>query len=152
MEIINFRGCEIPSDLYFHPEHDNWVRLEENGTVTMGMTDVAQTMSGKLIYIKFKNVGRVLEAGKNAATIESAKWVGPFIVPFFTEILAVNTQAFEDDILIANRDPYGAGWLLKLKAPPIEELESAWLSGDAAFDHIKAKVLENDMHCFRCID
>ncbi|MDH5506057.1 MAG: glycine cleavage system protein H [Anaerolineae bacterium] len=147
-----YYGCDIPEDLYFHPDQDCWVRFEQDGSATMGMTDIAQTMAGKLLYIKFKDVGRKIKAGKNAATIESAKWVGPFVIPFEAEILETNEHAFTQDILIANKDPYGSGWLVKVKPADAGSVRQTLLTGQAAVEHFQKKINANDIRCFRCAD
>src|SRR3972149_3387877 len=110
-----YYGCDIPEDLYFDIERDLWVRFEEDGTATLGMTDVAQTRGGKLVNIQFKKIGKAIAQGQSAAIIESAKWVGPFPMPFGGQIVATNETTFQRDILIANRDPYGAGWLVRVR-------------------------------------
>lgn len=147
-----YYGCDIPEGLYFHPEYDSWVRFGEDGIATMGMTDVAQTLAGRLLFIRFKKPGKIVAAGKVAGTIESGKWIGPYIMPFAAEIIANNQEGFEQDILIANKDPYGEGWLLKVKFEDLEEAKDKLLSGDEALEFYKNKIKENDIHCFRCID
>ena len=147
-----YYGCDIPEDLYYHPEYDSWVRFEAAGTATLGMTDVAQTLSGKLLHIQFKPVGKKIKAGRVAATIESGKWVGPFVMPFDAEILAINEETFANDILIANRDPYGAGWLIKVHLLNPEIARDGLLTGQEAVTFIQKKVDENGIRCYRCID
>lgn len=147
-----YYGCSIPADLYYHPTYDSWIRFEDDNIAVMGMTDVAQTSSGKLLQIRFKSVGKKIKAGRSAATIESAKWVGPFVVPFDAEILEINKQAFLQDILIANRDPYGDGWVVKVRVLKPETARDSLLTGDAAIDMMKKKIEDNDIRCFRCLD
>jgi glycine cleavage system H protein len=76
-----YRGCDIPPDLLYDVDRDVWVRPMPDGTITLGMTDAAQTRSGKVLHIHFKKPGRHLDAGQSTATIESAKWAGPFPTP-----------------------------------------------------------------------
>ncbi|NUM48111.1 MAG: glycine cleavage system protein H [Anaerolineales bacterium] len=147
-----YYGCDIPEDLYYHQEYDSWVRFEADGTATLGMTDVAQTMSGKLLHIQFKSPGKTVKAGRVAATIESGKWVGPFVMPFDAELLAINDKAFADDILIANRDPYGAGWLVKVRPLQPENARDGLLTGQEAMTHIQKKVDANGIRCYRCVE
>ncbi|MBI5713078.1 MAG: glycine cleavage system protein H [Chloroflexi bacterium] len=141
-----YYGCDIPEDLFFDFERDLWVRFESDGTATLGMTDTAQTRGGKLVNIAFKKVGKTLKQGQSAATIESAKWVGPFPMPFGGEVLAINQETFQRDILIANRDPYGAGWLVKVR--PTNLL----IGGADAVEKYKQRIAELNIKCFRCID
>ncbi len=144
-------GCDIPEDCYFDLERDVWVRFEGELAV-LGMTDVAQTRGGKLVNISFKKPGRVVAQGKSAATIESAKWVGPFPMPFSGEIVATNEETFRRDILIANKDPYGAGWLVKLRPTNLESERGHLLTGAAAVEAYRKRIEELDVKCFRCVD
>ena len=97
-----------------------WVRLE-GGQATLGMTDVAQTMGGRMVQLTWRRTGRVYERGRSLATIESAKWVGPFPTPLTGELIGINETAFVDDIAVANRDPYGAGWIARVRPTWLEE-------------------------------
>ncbi|GAC1355549.1 MAG: glycine cleavage system protein H [Ktedonobacteraceae bacterium] len=147
-----YRGCEFPTNCYYDVERDVWVRREEDGCVTMGMTDLAQARCGKFVHIRFKSFGRLLQRGQSAATIESAKWVGPFPTPLSGEIVATNERGFKQNILLANKDPYGAGWMIRLKPTRIEEEWSYLLSADLAFVCYHEKITQGDIHCYRCTD
>jgi glycine cleavage system H protein len=147
-----YRGCELPEGLFYDVERDVWVRRDEDGCVTLGMTDPAQAQCGKFVHLRFKAVGRTLQRGQSAATIESAKWVGPFPTPLSGEIIATNEEAFKQDILLANRDPYGAGWLVRLKPTRLEEEWQSLLPQEQAFERYKAKIDEKKAQCYRCID
>jgi len=147
-----YYGCEIPEDLYYHPEYDSWVRFEEEDRATLGMTDIAQTAAGKVLQIRFKAVGKKVREGRNAATIESAKWIGPFRMPFDGEILAANLEAFRQDVLVANKDPYGTGWLVKVRVLSPETAADALITGTDAVAEMQRKIDANDIRCFRCVD
>lgn len=147
-----YYGCDIPDELYYHPEYDSWVRFGEDDTATLGMTDLAQTAAGKLLFIQFKGIGKKVKAGRSAATIESAKWVGPFRLPFDAEILATNEAAFRRDLLIANRDPYGEGWLVKVRVLRPETARESLVTGVQAASTLKKKIDDNEIRCFRCLD
>lgn len=146
-----YYGCDIPENCYFDLDRDVWIRFEGDLAV-LGMTDVAQTRGGKLVNIAFKKRGRVIVQGKSAATIESAKWVGPFPMPFGGEIVETNEAGFKRDILLANKDPYGAGWLVKVRPTSPESERRHLLTGAAAVEAYKKKIAELDVKCFRCID
>ncbi|MGA7912945.1 MAG: glycine cleavage system protein H [Candidatus Dormiibacterota bacterium] len=147
-----YQGCWVPPELSYDVERDVWARFEEDGTVTLGMTDVAQTKAGKLVSILFKAPGKVLRSGQSAATIESAKWVGPFPTPLSGEIVANNEETFGKDILMANRDPYGAGWLLRLKPTALEEERVRLVPGREAFATIRDRIDHDKLRCYRCAD
>ncbi len=147
-----YRGCDIPPELYYDVVHDVWVHPVADGTVTLGMTDVAQTRAGKVLHILFKKVGRHLEPGQSAATVESAKWAGPFPTPVGGTIVATNEAAFRTDILVANRDPYGAGWLVRLEPDDWAAAARDLVTGQQAVLRYEARVDELDLSCFRCAD
>lgn len=147
-----YRGCEFPEDLFYDVDRDVWVRRDEDGYVTMGMTDPAQAQCGKFVHIRFKAVGRQLQRGQSAATVESAKWVGPFPTPLSGEIVATNEAGFKQDILLANKDPYGVGWIIRLKPGQVEEEWTYLLPHDQAFERYREKIVERDIRCYRCAD
>ena len=151
-QLQTHQGCAVPEDLEYQLESDVWVRFEGDGSVTMGMTDPAQTRAGKIVSILFKRPGRVLEAGQSAATIESAKWAGPFPTPLSGELLAHNQASFERDILVANRDPYGAGWLVRLRPTELAHERQRLTPGGQAFEFYKERIDRDGIRCFRCAD
>ncbi|HLB48444.1 MAG TPA: hypothetical protein VJL59_15670 [Anaerolineales bacterium] len=147
-----YYGCDIPEDLWFDFERDLWVRFEADGTATLGLTDTAQTRGGKLVNIEFKKIGKMLRQGQSAATIESAKWVGPFPMPFGGEVVASNEATFRRDILIANRDPYGEGWLVEVRPTNLDSERGHLITGEAATEKYKQRIAELNIKCFRCVD
>jgi glycine cleavage system H protein len=145
-----YRGCIIPEDLHYDVDRDVWVRFED-GSAVLGMTDPAQTRAGKLVAIRFKRAGTVVARGRALATIESGKWVGPFPAPFTCEILETNQTGFERDILLANKDPYGEGWLVRVRPLDRAELTSL-VTGEEALRRYRARIDELDVKCFRCAE
>jgi glycine cleavage system H protein len=145
-------GCDIPEELLYDVEHDVWARLDENGEVSLGMTDPAQTRCGKLAHILIKKVGRRLERGRSAATIESAKWAGPFPTPVTGTIVATNAEGFAQDILVANRDPYGAGWIVRIAPERWADESTDLVTGKEAVEAYRRRIEALDLHCYRCAD
>lgn len=144
-------GCVLPDDLLYDVELNVWVRMDGDEAV-LGMTDVAQTMGGRVVQVTWKRIGRRVRRGQPVAVIESAKWVGPFPTPLTGELVAVNKEAFERDVAVANRDPYGAGWLARvLPEQPAEELPHLKAGADA-FEGFRAFITDNDIRCYRCAD
>jgi glycine cleavage system H protein len=146
-----FYACDIPEDLYYDIERDVWIRFEGE-VATLGMTDVAQTRCGKIAAISFRDVGRKIAQGKALATIESAKWVGPFPAPFSCEIVDVNEAGFEKDILLANKEPYAIGWLVKVRPIDLENERGHLVTGQEAAEKYKTRIQELKINCLRCID
>jgi glycine cleavage system H protein len=104
----------IPEDLYYWVEKHSWARPEPDGTVVIGITDVAQHLAKSIITATPKEAGKAVKKGKSAGTVESGKWVGPVTAPVNGTILEVNTQLKASPGLL-NTDPYGAGWFIKIK-------------------------------------
>lgn len=147
----SYFGCVIPPELLYDIEADVWVRLEGDEAV-VGMTDPAQTRCGKIVAVDFRKVGKTIHRGRGLATIESAKWVGPVPSPLTGEILEVNAGAFARDILIANRDPYGEGWLVRLRPSMLDVELMSLTTGSEAFEAYRARIDELEIRCFRCAD
>ncbi len=149
--LIVHRGCAIPDGLSYDVEGDLWVHFEGD-VARMGLTDVAQTRMGKMVSIRFKRVGRRVAAGKSIATVESAKWVGPIHSPFDAEIIATNDGAFSDDILIANKDPYEAGWISVVRPDDPSTAPDGLLVDVAAVEAYRTRIDGLDISCYRCAD
>ena len=117
------RGCNIPEGLYYWPEKHVWASPQDDGTVKVGVTDVAQHLAKTIISALPKAAGKSTKRGRSLGTIESGKWVGPVTSPLTGEITETN-PALADDPSIINRDPYGEGWFVRVQ-PTAWETESA---------------------------
>lgn len=146
-----YYACDIPEDLYYDIDRDVWVRFEGELAI-LGMTDVAQTRCGKFAAVSFRDIGKKVAQGKALATIESAKWVGPFPAPFSCEIVQTNAAGFANDILLANKEPYTTGWLLKVKPTDLGMEREHLVTGTEAFERYKVRIQELKINCLRCID
>lgn len=111
MAVVN--NCDLPDDLYYVVEKHVWARWDGD-LVTVGMTDVAQNMAKTIIAVTPKAAGKPVKKGRNVATVESGKWVGPVPAPVGGEITEVNEALAATPGLI-NSDPYGAGWVARLR-------------------------------------
>lgn len=146
-----YRGCAFPDGLLYAVQEDVWVRYAD-GVATMGMTDPAQTRCGKFISIRFKRVGSQVPKGRAYATVESAKWVGPFPAVLSGEVVETNEAAFERDMLAANRDPYEAGWFVKVRPSDWAAEKDALLDAARAYDAYRARIEDLKINCMRCAD
>jgi glycine cleavage system H protein len=151
MADLLWHGCVVPEELLYDVEMHVWVRLEDD-TAVLGMTDVAQSMGGRLVQVSWKKPGRSYARGRSLAVIESAKWVGPFPTPLTAELLEVNAPAFDADIAIANRDPYGAGWMARVRPTALDSERQHLVDGPAAFARYQDLINERDIRCYRCAD
>ncbi len=141
-------GCVVPDDVLYDVEWHVWVRLDE-GSVVLGMTDVAQTMGGRMVAVTWKKTGRVIERGRPLAAIESAKWVGPFRTPLTGELVEVNADGFERDITVVNRDPYGEGWMARLRPTRLEQEREQLVDWQTALAFYRPFLQERGISCFR---
>jgi glycine cleavage system H protein len=103
----------IPSDLRYAKSHE-WLKLESDGTATVGITDYAQNSLGDITYVQLPKPGSVLKAGDVFGVVESVKAASDLYAPVAGTVLAVN-PALQSAPETVNREPYAAGWMLKLK-------------------------------------
>ena len=111
----------IPADLRFAASHE-WVRLEADGSVTVGISDHAQEALGDVVFVELPEVGAELAAGQEAGVVESVKAASDVYAPITGEIVAVN-DALVSAPEIANSDPYGDGWFFKIKPANAADLD-----------------------------
>ena len=104
---------ELPGDLLFTAEHE-WLRKEDDGSVTIGITDHAQSALGDLVYVELPEVGQELDSGAEMAVVESVKAASDVYAPVSGSVLEVN-EALADDPETINSDPYGDGWIVRVK-------------------------------------
>ena len=140
------RGCNIPEDRYYWVEKHAWARPEEDGTVTIGITDVAQNLAKGIINATPKDVGRTVQKGKSAGTLESGKWVGPVTSPITGEIVVVN-EAVKVNPSLINSDPYGEGWFVKVKPVDWVGESAALVTGDAGVASYQKFMEEQNLSC-----
>lgn len=147
MAVVN--GCSIPEDLLYDvdPEANafTWAKDNNDGTYTVGLTSIAAAMAGRLVAYTPKKPGKAIERRKSVATIESGKWVGPVPAPISGEIVEIN-DALKANPALANDDPYGAGWIAKLKPTNPDEIKQL-LTGQAAVDALSKVANEKGIKC-----
>ncbi|MDT7947198.1 MAG: hypothetical protein RQ897_02485 [Thermoflexus sp.] len=149
-KVVTVRSCLLPLDLYYRVEEHLWVRREGDGTITLGMTDMAQTTAGRILVITFKPVGRFYPKGKVVAVVESGKWLGPVRTPLSGELIEVNLALRREPDLI-NRSPYTRGWLVRMIPSAWEEESAFLLTGEeavAAYErYMEERDLDDCVHC-----
>lgn len=104
---------ELPGDLRYTNEHE-WLRQEEDGSVTIGITDHAQAALGDLVYVELPEVGHDMESGGEMAVVESVKAASDVYAPISGAVIGVN-EALADDPEKINADPYGDGWIVRIQ-------------------------------------
>jgi glycine cleavage system H protein len=113
---------KIPDTLKYTKSHE-WVRREADGTLTVGITDHAQDLMGDLVYVELPEPGAQVAAAKECAVVESVKAASDVYTPVSGEITEVNS-ALGDTPEIINKDPYGAGWMFKLRPSNAAEVNA----------------------------
>lgn len=103
----------VPADLRYAKSHE-WIRISADGTATVGITDYAQASLGDITYVQVPKVGAALKAGASFGVVESVKAASDIYAPAGGTVVAVNA-ALDKAPETLNRDPYGDGWILKLK-------------------------------------
>lgn len=111
---------ELPVDLKYTASHE-WVLDNGDGTVSVGITDHAQTLLGDVVYVELPEAGSVVEQGKEFAVVESVKAASDLYAPVSGEVVAVNS-ALEDAPETVNTAPYGDGWIVKIRVAEPEQL------------------------------
>jgi glycine cleavage system H protein len=119
---------ELPGDLLYTKDHE-WLRREDDGTVSIGVTDHAQAALGDLVYVELPEVGQDVTDGGDMAVVESVKAASDVYSPIDGTVAAVN-DVLADDPETINTDPYGDGWIVKI-TPGGDIDESALLTPDA---------------------
>ena len=129
---------EIPGDLKFLKSHE-WVRAEDNGKATIGISDHAQGLLGDLVYVELPNVGDLIQAGNACAVVESVKAASDVYAPVSGKVIEVNS-ALADKPETINEDAYGDGWLFVI------ELDDADQLGELLAPDDYAELLDSDEH------
>jgi glycine cleavage system H protein len=112
----------IPAELRYASTHE-WVRAEGDGIFTVGISDHAQDLLGDMVFVELPEVGAAVGAGDDVAVAESVKAASDVYAPITGEIVEVN-EALENSPELVNTDPYGDGWMFKIKAEDPEEVDS----------------------------
>ncbi len=125
---------DIRSELKYLSSHE-WARVEEDGTVTIGISDHAQQELGDVVYVEVPEVGTEVHVGEEAGVVESVKAASDIFSPLSGEVTAVNDR-LGDEPETVNESPYDDGWFYKVKPSDLSELDSA-LSADAYKESIE---------------
>ena len=121
----------IPSELKYTKDHE-WIRIDGD-TATVGITDFAQGELGDIVYVEVETLDETLDKDEVFGTVEAVKTVSDLFLPLSGKIVAFN-EALEDEPEKVNSDPYGEGWMIKLKLSDSSEIKS--LLSDAAYKEL----------------
>lgn len=129
-------AADFPRELHYTESHE-WVRLDSDDTVLVGITDFAQHQLGDLVFVELPDVHSVLDQGDELSVVESVKTAADVYAPISGEVIEVNPQLESRPELI-NQDAYGDGWICRIKPSDLDELDELM---DA--DEYEAKVAED---------
>jgi glycine cleavage system H protein len=129
---------DVPQELRYARTHE-WARLEEDGTVTVGISDHAQDALGDVVYVEHPEPGQQVAAGDEAGVVESVKAASDIYAPVSGSVVAVN-EALDDAPETVNQDPYGDGWFFKMDPDDVTELDELLDS------ETYAELCENEEH------
>lgn len=110
----------LPTDLKYTKDHE-WVKVEGD-VITVGITDFAQGELGDIVYVEVETVDETLDAEEVFGTVEAVKTVSDLFLPVSGEIIEFN-EILEDEPELVNTDPYGAGWMIKVKCSDVSQLD-----------------------------
>ncbi|MBT4163339.1 MAG: glycine cleavage system protein GcvH [Porticoccaceae bacterium] len=113
---------DLPAELKYALSHE-WARLDSDGTVVIGITDHAQAALGDVVYVELPEVGAEVDAGAEIAVIESVKAASDIYSPVTGEVTEVNLE-LEEEPETVNHSPYVDGWLFRIKASNLDELDN----------------------------
>lgn len=120
----------IPAELRYADSHE-WIRLEDDGTAFVGISDHAQEAMGDLVYVELPDVGQNLSRSEESGVVESVKAASDIYAPVGGEVVAVN-EALADTPELVNQDPYGDGWLYRIRVKDTAELDELLSADDYA--------------------
>ena len=140
--------CEFPDDLLYDLEANVWIKVNQKGGVTLGITSVHAALAGRLNQVKLKAVGESVAKGKNVGTIESIKYFGAVRTPVSGRITETNLD-LQKRAKLANDAPYTAGWFVTIEPTNLSE-ESASLSKvQDVEERIRSMIREVRVRCFK---
>ena len=122
------QGFQLPDELWYHKEH-MWARIEDD-IATVGVTDFYQRLAGEISYIELPSVGDDIGIDDVVGTVETGKWIGKIYAPMTGSVESINSEV-EDEPNLPNTDPYGKGWLYKIRISDSSEKDNLF-KGDSA--------------------
>jgi len=125
---------DIPADLRYTEEHEYLKATDQDGVYTVGVTDYAQGELGDVVFVELPEVGTSFDKMETFGTIEAVKAVSDLYCPLKGRVVEVNSE-IDDDPSLVNSDPYGAGWMIRLKIANEDDLKDL-LDADAYESHL----------------
>lgn len=146
--MADIEDCFFPEEGILYDVNDQmWVRFDDDGSITTGLTDIGQHIAGHILYVRPRKIGEDIVKGKRVAIIESGKYVGPINAALSGRIIEINQKVIDNAGLV-NDDCYGEGWVLRIKPANLDAERSSLLEGEAATKAIREKMARESWDCF----
>lgn len=136
--MVEIEGYNFPDELYYTKDH-TWARVEDNGSVTVGMDAFGAKSAGNIEFIDLPMEDDEFESGEAFGSLESAKWVGGLLMPVSGTVTEVN-ENIEDELDLLVKDPYGEGWLIKVKPANLKDDLKALVHGADVVPWLKKEI------------
>ena len=136
--MAEIEGYNLPDELYYTKDH-TWARVEDDGKITVGMDAYGAKAAGNIEFIDLPMEDDEFEIGDAFGSLESAKWVGGLLMPVGGTVIAVH-EDIEDDLSLISKDPYGEGWLIKVKPSNTKEELKTLVHGDDVGPWLKKEI------------
>ena len=136
---MNLHGLEFPDDLFYAPEHSLWLREEDDGSVSLGLTGYGCALYGQIFAFTPKRIGARIDCDRSFGVVEFAKAAASARSPLAGEVVAVNEALHQRPGLI-NQDCYGEGWMVRLLPADWNEAKAGFLQGEAALAAIATRM------------
>jgi glycine cleavage system H protein len=137
--MADVEGYSLPDELHHHKEH-MWVRVEGD-VVVVGLNDFAQSLAGEVCFVELPEEGDEVSKDEVVGTVETGKWLGKLYAPVSGTIEETNTE-LEDEASLVNSDPYGSGWMFRIRMQDSSEVEEL-MQGDAAVAWLKEEIAKH---------
>jgi glycine cleavage system H protein len=136
--MAEIEGYTLPDELYYTKDH-TWARIEDDGTATVGMDAFGAKAAGNIEFIDLPMEEDEFESGEAFGSLESAKWVGGLLMPVSGTIIAVN-EKIEDELNLLSEDPYGEGWIIKIRPTHLKDDLKALVHGEGVGPWLKKEI------------
>jgi glycine cleavage system H protein len=147
---MEIEHCVFPDDILYDPDYLVWARKEAEGALVIGITSILSAIAGKITEVKLKDIGSILERGKNIGTIESGRYFGAVKAPVAGKVIAVNHELVSNPKL-ANNSPYEKGWFITLSPASYVNIKKIMKSIPDHSEEIRELIRTLHVRCYSAL-